>query len=278
MSEGGHTDFYELLGVAVTASEKEISKAYRQRALKVHPDKVGAENKVAAEMFLLLSKAVEVLTDAAKRAVYDEGHRAQLAKKERLEKLDSKRRQAREDLERREAEGIKRAKTDAFDEAEIKRLREEGLRRLAEMKRFEEQQSPLDRSNASSNAEGQDYTLSVKWKSAFASNVESLFSEYGKIETFVSSANARRAVIRYVKATDAEAVYSKRQLFPDFTIKWAISRDPVATEGTAKSGKAKTKPEETIANTITGSEFKKFENDILRKMQARANAAKINSS
>ncbi len=65
-------DFYAVLGVERTADEAEIKKAYRKLAMRYHPDKVGAEEKVAAEAkFKEITEAYEVLRDPEKRAVYD---------------------------------------------------------------------------------------------------------------------------------------------------------------------------------------------------------------
>ena len=69
-------DYYEILGVAKTASVEDIKKAYRQLALKHHPDRVPAEQKKEAEeRFKEISEAYAVLTDPQKRQVYDQyGH------------------------------------------------------------------------------------------------------------------------------------------------------------------------------------------------------------
>jgi len=63
-------DYYEILGVAKTASPDEIKKAFRRLAIELHPDRGGDENK-----FKEANEAYEVLKDTDKRKRYDQfGH------------------------------------------------------------------------------------------------------------------------------------------------------------------------------------------------------------
>jgi len=64
-------NLYETLGVKRDASDDEIRKAYRKLAKKHHPD-VNPGNKSAEDRFKSVSAAYEVLSDAKKRADYDE--------------------------------------------------------------------------------------------------------------------------------------------------------------------------------------------------------------
>lgn len=67
-------DYYEILGVPKTADDKEIKKAYRQLALKFHPDR-NPGDAAAEASFKEASEAYAVLSDADKRAAYDRfGH------------------------------------------------------------------------------------------------------------------------------------------------------------------------------------------------------------
>ncbi len=67
-------DYYKVLDVPKTATEAEIKKAYRRLAMKYHPDR-NPNDKDAEERFKEAKEACEVLTDAQKRAAYDQyGH------------------------------------------------------------------------------------------------------------------------------------------------------------------------------------------------------------
>ena len=67
-------DYYEVLGVERSASEKEISDSYRKLALKYHPDR-NPDDDEAVDRFKESAEAFEVLKDSEKRAVYDRcGH------------------------------------------------------------------------------------------------------------------------------------------------------------------------------------------------------------
>ena len=69
-------DYYEVLGVARTAGEREIAGAYRKLAIKYHPDSNPGDED-ATERFKEAAEAYEVLGDAEKRSLYDQrGHAA----------------------------------------------------------------------------------------------------------------------------------------------------------------------------------------------------------
>ena len=68
-------DYYEVLGVSKDASQDEIKKAYRKRAMKFHPDR-NSDDPEAEKKFKEASEAYEVLRDEQKRRQYDQfGHR-----------------------------------------------------------------------------------------------------------------------------------------------------------------------------------------------------------
>jgi molecular chaperone DnaJ len=65
------SDYYEILGIARDATPEQIKKAYRQLAMKLHPDV--ASEPDAADRFKKVAEAYEVLQDPKKRDLYDRG-------------------------------------------------------------------------------------------------------------------------------------------------------------------------------------------------------------
>src|SRR5512133_3637657 len=67
-------DLYAVLGINRDASDEDIKKAYRKLAMKHHPDR-NPDNPKSEEHFKEAKQAYEILSDAQKRAAYDQyGH------------------------------------------------------------------------------------------------------------------------------------------------------------------------------------------------------------
>jgi len=67
-------DYYRLLGISPQADSQQIKKAYRQLALRYHPDK-NPDNPAAADKFKAITLAYGVLIRPEKRAAYDRQRR-----------------------------------------------------------------------------------------------------------------------------------------------------------------------------------------------------------
>ncbi|MFV2016254.1 MAG: DnaJ C-terminal domain-containing protein, partial [Candidatus Heimdallarchaeota archaeon] len=68
-------DYYDVLGLSKNATEKELKKSYRKRAMEYHPDKYQGAKEEAEEKFKELNEAYSILSDPQKRQIYDRfGH------------------------------------------------------------------------------------------------------------------------------------------------------------------------------------------------------------
>ena len=73
-------DYYKLFGVSAIASEMEIKKQYKVKAMELHPDRLSADKftdddrKVAEEKFKLLGEGLETLCNEFSRELYDKGY------------------------------------------------------------------------------------------------------------------------------------------------------------------------------------------------------------
>ena len=69
-------DYYDILGIAKSASDSEIKAAYRKLAMKYHPDR-NPNNSEAEKKFREVTESYEVLKDKEKKSAYDQfGHAA----------------------------------------------------------------------------------------------------------------------------------------------------------------------------------------------------------
>ncbi|KFQ33448.1 DnaJ subfamily C member 17 [Mesitornis unicolor] len=219
-------DLYGLLEIGEKASEKEVKKAYRQKALTCHPDK-NPDNPRAAEVFHQLSQALAVLTDAAARAAYDKVRKAKKQAAERTQKLDEKRKKVKLDLEAREREAQaheseeEEIRITRSLEQEIMRLREEGSRQLEEQQRLIREQIRLEREQRiqgkqeRNGGEGKiTPKLKLKWKCTKEDETRGGYSEevllqilqkYGDVlNLLISNRKTGSAVVEFATVKAAE--------------------------------------------------------------------------
>ncbi|XP_041070980.1 dnaJ homolog subfamily C member 17 isoform X2 [Carcharodon carcharias] len=255
-------DLYSLLEVSEDATGKEIKKAYRQKALKCHPDK-NPDNPKAVELFHQLSQALEVLTDAAAKAAYDKIRKAKKQAAERNQKLDSKRKKVKLDLEAREREAqlneeeeIKIAKN--LDEV-IARLREEGSRHLEEQQRLIQEQIMLERDQ---RLQGSDVRtdsknnstpkLKLKWKCKKDDESNggysheyllSILKKYGEVlNLLISSKKKGTAIVEFSSTKTAELAFKNETGLTSNPLKisWLEGPPPPNTTSNAASSSLET--------------------------------------
>lgn len=164
-------DYYELLAITANASESEIRRAYRKASLLYHPDKVKPtpEN---LDKFQLLQTAINILTDSAEKAKYDQNREAKQRRQAETAALESRRRTMKEDLERREKDGgglgftpsvngQKRTWSDR--ELEIKRIAEENRKRREEAIKAKTQEAQTRAQAEEKPTESLERSVKVRW-------------------------------------------------------------------------------------------------------------------
>lgn len=218
LAKNATEDFYELLGVAFDAPEAAVKKAYRKASIKYHPDK-NPDSKDAADRFIYLGWARDILLDATLKGEYDRARTRRREKALQDELLDGRRRKMKQDLERREregreqAQGLKRKRAEDMSAAEkraleIQRLAEDGKRRrkeaqerLEKKRQDEDDASMLDveesqpqapaPAHAHAHAADIDRTVKIHFprEGAMAQwdkdKLQAMFTTYGSIESVV---------------------------------------------------------------------------------------------
>ncbi|XP_072545865.1 dnaJ homolog subfamily C member 17 isoform X2 [Salminus brasiliensis] len=289
-------DLYALLGVDGKATEKEIKKAYRQRALTCHPDK-NPDNPKAAELFHQLSQALEVLTDAAARAAYDKVRAAKKQAEERTRRLDDKRKKIKLDLEARERQAeeesqkVEEFKVSRTLEEEIARLREEGSRQLQEEQRLIREQIQRERegrlhTHTDASQQGNRNStpkLKLKWKCKKDDDTNGGYSEdflqrllqkYGDVlNIVVSSKKKGSAVVEFATLRAAELACKNESGLTGNPLKIAwLEGQP---EAVATSG-----PTHTTSGTLTPSQNslsneRDYESLVLMRMRQAAERQRL---
>lgn len=207
-------DYYELLGVPFDAEEAAIKRAYRKASIRYHPDK-NPDNKDAADRFINLGWARDILIDAKLKGEYDRARTRRREKAFQDELLSGNRRKMKEELEQRERESadfgasLKRKRAADMSEAErreqeIQRLAEDGKRRRKEAQdrkdkaRKDEEAataSPVKSPEPQPPKPGQsaeiDRTIKIRFPRDGDSaawdkdTIRRLFEKYGKIDSII---------------------------------------------------------------------------------------------
>ncbi|CAG9802158.1 unnamed protein product [Chironomus riparius] len=213
-------DLYDLIGAANDATESEIRKSYRKKALTCHPDK--NPDPKAAELFHKLQDALQILTDKSARNAYDKLQKAKKEAEIRNRQLDSKRQKLKSDLEAREKEAANR-KESKYDSKTAEEVFQMELERvLKENKKILEEENELMRQNfasahisyaaTSSGWDSSKHRIKIKWKAEkndetnggySYENLTKYLDKYGDIVALVISSKKKGSGVVEFKSQDA---------------------------------------------------------------------------
>lgn len=190
-------DYYELLNVSFDATQKELQRAYRIKALTCHPDKVG-DDPHAAALFHRLSVAMDVLSDVTLKREYDLKYKAHFAALSRNKSMDDARRVAREKLENLEKLGQDQEAKRKHDLEILSKIQQEDSRGMEFM--LEE----LKRAHAVPTSDRMDAIIKAKWIHAQFVDVDLFKKNIQTLEkVMMSESGKRRAMLIFRRVNDA---------------------------------------------------------------------------
>lgn len=229
MSSREWVDYYQVLGISVDATAKEISSAYRSLALKYHPDKSSSDESV--QRFHALSKAYQVLTDVEARRAFDVVLAGRMAQKQREADFDSTRREMRDELFRKEKEARKR-KADE-EEAEI-RLQHE-MERIRKEAQLEADRKKCEKQTEKGGSEtvlfdDLDRTLKISAELILSEErIRETLKPYGAIESVLISKKQKSGIVQFTDILTAKSVMmdADKHLLKPLSFSWAKGHAPV---------------------------------------------------
>ena len=291
-------DLYKLFDLDEECTLEQIKKAYRKKALELHPDKNLDKKEEAEERFVELGKAFEILTDKSAKSAYDAVRKQKREKAKRDEMLDGKRRKLKEELESREQAArekqeqqtaqMRKNKDEERLQNEIERLRKEGSRMLEEEMNYINEQLRLDRLKnnqtkepvkvkTTTNKKQTAPRIKVTW-SKEATKLDQdllhfLFSKYGEIEVLVVSQKSS-AILEFKNYDDSiKCLNDERNLNDNYTIKLkcldgGISKDDIKEENIKTEIPINIPHEEEETHNFDINNFEEMEMAILKKLKS----------
>jgi len=220
-------DHYKVLGLpsgeeGAKLTEKEISKAYKLKALELHPDK-RPDDPNAHSNFQKLKTSYEILKDEKARKLFDDLLRVKREQQRRLSERDGKRRKMVSDLEERERAAFS---PDPFvkareEEERIARQLKEEIARIRAMHTnkgastkpdLKKESRSFGKESVNSGGSGLDKerVLKVSWEKGgvdySAEELRELFSKFGEVEDVVIKGSKKKGSALVVMATKEGAV------------------------------------------------------------------------
>ncbi|XP_021753023.1 dnaJ homolog subfamily C member 17-like [Chenopodium quinoa] len=285
-------DHYIVLGLVTgeegsKLTEKEISTAYRKKAIELHPDK-NLNDPDAPAKFQKLRVSYEILKDPKARKEFDDLLRVRREKKVRDKQFDAKRRRMMSDLEERERASFVDPEKKARDEEEaiMKKLAEEIARikaSLAKKPVFEKEERRENVGGVGGVALDKSKVLKVSWEKGdseySASRLRELFEEFGDVEDVVIKGSKKKSSCSsalVVMGSKEDAVAATGVMIGDLSNPLLVlPLEPTKAMPSVRA-QAPVERDEAPMGNVVGAGFQAFEDSVLDKLRKAAEKQKTN--
>lgn len=258
-------DYYQYLEIEQDASVSEIKKAYRIKALKLHPDK-NLNDPLAKENFEKLAEVLKVLSEPKTRAEYDHKLKARKEKFVRDAELDSKRRKYKEDLEERERKYNEEKEQKASQNLErmrqIERVRKRNLEILEEDNEKQKKKIEKDLLEIVNKISPEDepiYRMRVEWNSEMKNTQGSLFNIFSKFGSPKITELDKKGNSAYIEYSDRHPVV--------MAVKAKYENLLVRGVEVAIKLRSQQQPTKSSYGIKPGQKFEDFEQEVLDRMK-----------
>ncbi len=284
-------DHYKVLGLpsgeeGAKLSEKEISKAYKWKALELHPDK-RRDDPNAHDNFQKLKTSYEILKDEKARKLFDDLLRVKLEKLHRLSQHDSKRRRMMSDLDERERAAFAPDPTArAKDEEErISRKLKEEITRIRAMHNNKaasgsKKQTTVggkDSTDGSQSGTDKEKVLKVSWEKVgqdySAQRLRELFEKFGEVEDVVIRSTKKKGSALVVMATKDAAVAATGTVCGNLSNPLLVLPLQPTVPTAFPTAQEHIEPDAPRQNLV-GAGYQAFENSVLEKLLKAAQRQK----
>ncbi|XP_057427281.1 uncharacterized protein LOC130720628 [Lotus japonicus] len=277
-------DHYAVLGLpsgeeGANLTEKEITKAYRWKALELHPDKKRDDPNAAAN-FQQLRTSYDILKDEKARKLFDDLLRVKRDHQRRQSQRDGKRRKMMDDLDRREREASTADPSvkEREEEARIARQLKEEIARIRAMhnKNAVPDLATMKKESAGGGGGGvavdQEKVLKVSWEKVGedypAEKLRELFSKFGEVEDVVIKGSKKRGSALVVMATKDGAVAATGSVIGHLANPLLVL--PLKPAMAADSSSAPKAGETERVGNLVGAGYQAFEDSVLKKLLQKA--------
>ncbi|XAR59859.1 hypothetical protein NMG60_11015848 [Bertholletia excelsa] len=288
-------DHYVILGLpsgeeGAKLTEKDITKAYRKKALELHPDKRRDDRNAHADI-QQLNASYAILKDEKARKLFDDLLRAKLEKVRRLSQQDSKRRKMMSDLEGRERAAFApdpEAKAREEEERiarkfqeEVTRIRAEHAKKTASAAAFPRKEEKMEKADGTvGGASGSDKEkmLRVSWEKIgedySAQKLREIFEKFGEVEDVIIRNSKKKGSALVVMGSKDAALAATGTVCGNLSNPLQVLPLQPAPTTAFPRAERNVEPDGPKSGDLVGAGHKSFEASVLLKLQKAADKQK----